>query len=128
MNACLYVRPLQITQARQCRISCMTNQRHSSARSDPNLNAAGDAIEIIKQFDTHLEALLPGANVTPQRLHRAMRHAILAGGKRLRPQLLLLVAESCSKKPWTAPVVKLATLAACALEMIHTASLIHDDL
>jgi geranylgeranyl diphosphate synthase type II len=57
-----------------------------------------------------------------------MRHAVLGGGKRVRPQLLVLVAESCSREPWSAPVLQMVTLAGCAVEMIHSASLIHDDL
>ncbi len=52
----------------------------------------------------------------------AMRYSVLAGGKRLRPVLALLAAEACGADP------RLALPAACALEMVHTYSLIHDDL
>ncbi len=51
-----------------------------------------------------------------------MRHSLLGGGKRLRPVLALLAAEACGGRP------RLALPAACALEMVHTYSLIHDDL
>ena len=63
----------------------------------------------------------PGAACPPQ-LAEAMRHSLLGGGKRLRPILALLATEACGADP------KLALPAGCALEMIHTYSLIHDDL
>ena len=58
----------------------------------------------------------------PTRLAEAMRYSLLAGGKRLRPILVLMSAEACGAEPLQ------AMPAACALEMIHTYSLIHDDL
>ncbi len=58
----------------------------------------------------------------PDRLREAMAYSLLAGGKRLRPLLLLLSCEACGGN-WEA-----ALPAACALEMVHTYSLIHDDL
>ncbi len=58
----------------------------------------------------------------PARLVEAMRYSLLGGGKRLRPVLALLAAEACGG-PGDA-----AMPAACALEMVHTYSLIHDDL
>jgi geranylgeranyl pyrophosphate synthase len=88
----------------------MTRKQSQAALADAPW-VAGDAAEIINQFDLHLDELLPSAETTPERLHRAMRHAVLAGGKRLRPELLLLVAESCSERPWSAPTLRLATLA-----------------
>ncbi len=63
----------------------------------------------------------PGA-ACPPRLVEAMRHSLLGGGKRLRPVLALLATEACGADPG------LALPAACALEMVHTYSLIHDDL
>jgi geranylgeranyl diphosphate synthase type II len=62
------------------------------------------------------------AVAVPGRLLEAMRHSLLAGGKRLRPVLCLAAAESAGKAD------EVAMPAACALEMIHTYSLIHDDL
>ncbi len=72
--------------------------------------------------DQELERLLPAADERPPVLHQAMRHSVFAGGKRLRPILCLeagrlFVAEKNS-------LLRLA----CALELIHTYSLIHDDL
>ena len=58
----------------------------------------------------------------PPRLAEAMRYSLLAGGKRLRPILAMLAAEACGADPAG------AIPAACAVEMIHTYSLIHDDL
>ncbi len=58
----------------------------------------------------------------PTRLRDAMRHSLLAPGKRLRPMLVLMAAEACGCDR------RMALPAACAVEMIHTYSLIHDDL
>ena len=63
----------------------------------------------------------PGA-ACPPRLAEAMRYSVLAGGKRLRPVLALMAAEACGADP------DVALPAACALELIHTYSLVHDDL
>ncbi|MGC8762548.1 MAG: polyprenyl synthetase family protein [Acidobacteriota bacterium] len=70
-----------------------------------------------------LEHLLPSPEVEPAELHAAMRHSVLAGGKRLRPVLALAAYEACGGRE-TAAVLP----AACALELLHTYSLIHDDL
>ena len=72
-----------------------------------------------------LERTLPAADAHPQALHRAMRYAVFSGGKRLRPQLLLQVAYACGAQP---AELELALRAACAVELIHAASLVHDDL
>jgi geranylgeranyl pyrophosphate synthase len=69
----------------------------------------------------------PGA---PPALVDAMRYSVLAGGKRLRPMLVLGAAEACGARLGiaAADVLRLATPAACAIELVHTYSLIHDDL
>ncbi|MBF0192189.1 MAG: polyprenyl synthetase family protein [Magnetococcales bacterium] len=70
-----------------------------------------------------LDAHVPSANRPPQRLNAAIRHSLLGGGgKRLRPILVLAAAEAVGGS--IAPVLPMA----CALECIHTYSLIHDDL
>jgi geranylgeranyl diphosphate synthase type II len=69
-----------------------------------------------------LACLVPSEDVEPRQLHRAMRYSLLAGGKRLRPALVLASGES-----FGAATDDLMP-AACAIEMIHTYSLIHDDL
>jgi geranylgeranyl diphosphate synthase type II len=75
-----------------------------------------------KQVDRALDRWLPSEKTRPVTLHRAMRYGIFAGGKRLRPILCLAAAEACGGK--TSPALP----AACAVECIHTYSLIHDDL
>jgi geranylgeranyl diphosphate synthase type II len=69
-----------------------------------------------------LDRLVPRESVPPQRLHEAMRYSLFAGGKRLRPVLTLATGEAFGAK------AEDLMPAACAIEMIHTYSLIHDDL
>jgi len=69
-----------------------------------------------------LDQLLPGADAQPQTIHQAMRYSVFAGGKRLRPMLCLEAARIFSME------IHAALEAGCALEFIHTYSLIHDDL
>ncbi len=75
-----------------------------------------------EDVDRALERLLPGTDVWPEHLHRAIRHSVFAGGKRLRPILCLTAGEVLGAR--TEDLIE----AACGLEMIHTYSLIHDDL
>jgi geranylgeranyl diphosphate synthase type II len=69
-----------------------------------------------------LDRLVPSETTPPAQLHRAMRYSLLAGGKRLRPVLALAAGEALGAD--TDDLMP----SACALEMIHTYSLIHDDL
>ena len=73
-------------------------------------------------IDRALDRFLPRASVKPATIHKAMRYSLFAGGKRLRPVLTLAAAEACGGG------LPAATPAACAVECIHTYSLIHDDL
>ena len=75
-----------------------------------------------KLVERALDRYLPKANMKPATLHRAMRYSLFAGGKRLRPILCLAAAEACGGK------IGNAVPLACALECIHTYSLVHDDL
>ncbi|HEX2749984.1 MAG TPA: farnesyl diphosphate synthase [Verrucomicrobiales bacterium] len=75
-----------------------------------------------ERVDTALDQLLPPAAEPPGTLHAAIRHSMFAGGKRLRPILLLAACEACGGD------AEKAVPAACAVECIHTYSLIHDDL
>jgi geranylgeranyl diphosphate synthase type II len=69
-----------------------------------------------------LDRFLPGEKTRPATIHRAMRYSLFAGGKRMRPAILLAAAEACrGAEPEAMPL-------ACAVECIHTYSLIHDDL
>ncbi len=75
-----------------------------------------------RTVDAALNRLLPKATARPATIHRAMRYSLFAGGKRLRPIVSLAAAEACGGK------IEHALPAACAVECIHTYSLIHDDL
>ncbi len=78
--------------------------------------------ECTRQVDGKLEKLIPDTQISPVSLHSAMRWSLFAGGKRFRPALVLAVGST-----FGAPENKLLRTAA-AIEMIHTYSLIHDDL
>ncbi len=69
-----------------------------------------------------LDHFLPAENVRPATIHKAMRYSLFAGGKRIRPALCLAAAAACGGTD------KDALPLACAVECIHTYSLIHDDL
>lgn len=75
-----------------------------------------------RQVDAALERCLPEHGDHPPKIHEAMRYSVFAGGKRLRPILALLACEAVGGSPED------ALPAAASLEMIHTYSLIHDDL
>jgi geranylgeranyl diphosphate synthase type II len=79
-------------------------------------------VEAREIVDTGLDRLLPQESVSPTKVHAAIRWSVFAGGKRFRPILLLAVGQA-----FGAPQQRLIDTA-CALEMIHTYSLIHDDL
>jgi geranylgeranyl diphosphate synthase, type II len=87
-------------------------------------------MDILKEYlaekktyiDAALEQLLPGEGDCPESLYRAMRYSTMAGGKRLRPILCLAACHAVGGDRSD------AIACACALEMIHTYSLIHDDL
>jgi geranylgeranyl diphosphate synthase type II len=75
-----------------------------------------------KLVDAELDRLVPPETTLPETIHRAMRYSLFAGGKRIRPLLAIAAAEAVSEAPVG------VESAACALELIHTYSLIHDDL
>lgn len=72
--------------------------------------------------DAAMDRYLPKANKRPGTIHEAMRYVVFAGGKRLRPVLCLAAAEACNGE------VSDALAPACAVELMHTYSLVHDDL
>ncbi|MEE2775299.1 MAG: farnesyl diphosphate synthase [Acidobacteriota bacterium] len=74
------------------------------------------------EIETALDRLLPAEDLAPQRLHAAMRYSIFAGGKRVRPALVVLAGELFGAQR------QRLLAGAAAMEMIHTFSLIHDDL
>ncbi len=89
--------------------------------NDPVFNLKTFLAEHQALVNAHLEKILQALD-SDRELVRAMTHSLMAGGKRLRPVLALASARACGKD------IALALPAACALEMIHTYSLIHDDL
>jgi len=74
------------------------------------------------ETEAALERLLPDARIAPQRLHEAMRYATLGGGKRVRPMLVYAAGELAGAD------TRALDHAACAVEMIHAYSLVHDDM
>lgn len=75
-----------------------------------------------KRFESQLESRLPKNEQTPSLLHNAMRYAVLAGGKRMRPLLVYAAGEALGVD------IEQLDSVACAIEIIHAYSLIHDDL
>ena len=74
------------------------------------------------QVDAAMSGFLPKAKQRPATIHTAMRYCVFAGGKRLRPVLCLAAADACDGETTD------ALAPACALELMHTYSLVHDDL
>ena len=72
-------------------------------------------------LEAALDAALPAETAWPATIHRAVRYSLFAGGKRIRPLLVLATAEAVGGAADVLPL-------ACAVEMIHTYSLVHDDL
>ncbi len=80
-------------------------------------------IQRVVQFtENQMDSLVPSEQTRPAKLHQSMRYSLFAGGKRMRPALCLAAVEACGGK-WED-----AARMAAAVEMIHTYSLIHDDL
>lgn len=78
--------------------------------------------ERIRLVDSALDLYLPGTETLPTHLHEAIRYSVFAGGKRIRPILMLAACEAVGG------AIKNVLPAACAVEMVHSYSLIHDDL
>jgi geranylgeranyl diphosphate synthase type II len=79
-------------------------------------------VEQQKLVDAELARQVPSEDTPPETIHRAMRYSLFAGGKRIRPILCMAAARAVSDRPAGVEA------AACALELVHTYSLIHDDL
>jgi geranylgeranyl diphosphate synthase, type II len=105
-----------------------TRTMTSSATRKNELSGLGAYLDRIRRrVDEALTTYLPEVDANPSaacpaRLAMAMRHSVLGGGKRLRPVLCVMAVEACGG------ALEAALPAACALEMVHTYSLIHDDL
>jgi farnesyl diphosphate synthase len=79
------------------------------------------------RVEAALERFLPSGKIAPQRLHDAMRYAVLGGGKRIRPLLVFAAGEVAAGESLRADPARLE-VAGCAVECIHAYSLVHDDL
>lgn len=102
-----------------------------SARGQPSRPAVSDGgafpleayvTRRMQWIDRALRHYLPAPNTRPATIHKAMHYSLFAGGKRIRPILCLAAAEACGGNPEEALPL------ACAVECIHTYSLVHDDL
>lgn len=91
-------------------------------QTGPSFDLQGYVTRCTESVNKALDTFLPKEKVKPFTIHKAMRYSLFAGGKRMRPALCLAAAEACGGK-WAD-----AMPAACAVECIHTYSLIHDDL
>src|SRR5258708_6589296 len=107
----------------------MRRDSRASSRSSPrkkkcwNLMSLDEYLKSRRALvDATLDAHLPPPNTPPAVIHEAMRYAVLGGGKRIRPILAIAAAEACGAdaRPLLKPFA--------ALELIHTYSLVHDDL
>ena len=78
--------------------------------------------QVLDRVESALDHYLPAADVLPAPLHDAMRYAVMGGGKRVRPLLCHAAGELTNATP------EALDAAACALEMIHVYSLVHDDM
>jgi len=78
--------------------------------------------ERLQRTDAVLQSVLPAPEIAPQRLHEAMRYAVLGGGKRVRPLLAYAAGEVAAADP------ERVAIAGAAVELIHAYSLVHDDL
>ena len=86
------------------------------------IDFAGWSHAQLQRVEAALQRVLPAPEIAPQRLHQAMRYAVLGGGKRVRPLLAFAAGELSAADP------DRVALAGAAVEMIHAYSLVHDDL
>jgi geranylgeranyl pyrophosphate synthase len=100
----------------------MTTSEIANERAASAENLRHFVINGRQLVDAALDRILPAETGLPAKVHAAIRWSVFAGGKRFRPILLLAVGEAFGSAP------ELLIDTACALEMIHTYSLIHDDL
>jgi geranylgeranyl pyrophosphate synthase len=99
----------------------------TATQATPDADATALLTEAVRLADVALERWLPPADEAPTRLHQAMRYSVFAGGKRLRPALVLASARAvggAANEQMTASI----GAAMAAVEVLHTYTLIHDDL
>jgi geranylgeranyl diphosphate synthase type II len=105
---------------KQPRMSAKTKHRAAPARPKFDLPRFLDSRT--RAVNLALDGFLPPAATRPATIHRAMRYSLFAGGKRMRPALCLAAAAACGGSEASAMPL------ACAVECVHTYSLVHDDL
>jgi geranylgeranyl pyrophosphate synthase len=104
-------------------VNAVSGARQSAVADSTKGGAFREQLESWQaRMELALAARLPGPDVVPARLHEAMRYCVLGGGKRIRPALLFAAARAVGR---TEDEVEGA---ACAIELIHVYSLVHDDL
>ncbi len=104
---------------------CGKNSSNSSSKTSSSGAGSVDALylaKLVERFNSHLENYLQRYGQGPPRLLEAMAYSLLTGGKRVRPMLVILSCQCCGGQELQ------AMPAAAAIEMVHTFSLIHDDL
>ena len=99
-----------------------TKATRAGARPSPGFDLQNYLETRTTRINRALDRFLPKENARPATLHRAMRYSLFAGGKRMRPALCLAAAAACGGTE------EAALPLACAVECIHTYSLVHDDL
>jgi geranylgeranyl diphosphate synthase type II len=103
-----------------------TRMSGSNRNSVPRRDQAFDLAHFLESrtaaVNAALDRFLPAASARPSTIHKAMRYSLFAGGKRMRPALCLAAAAACGGRESDALPL------ACAVECIHTYSLVHDDL
>jgi len=82
----------------------------------------------VTRIERELERVLPAASQAPERLHAAMRYAVLGGGKRVRANLVYAAGHACCDDTANPAIAAALDRAAAAVELIHAYSLVHDDL
>jgi len=100
----------------------MTVLQSDMENSSPEVSFKAWTQAVLTRTETALEGFLPTVTTLPQRLHEAMRYAALGGGKRVRPLLCHAAGEAVGAR------AEALDAAACAIEMIHVYSLVHDDM
>lgn len=104
------------------RCAMSTTATRSGARRQSSFDLKSWVDQRSKEVNRALDKFLPKARTKPGTMHESMRYSLFAGGKRMRPALTLAAAEACGGSYDDAIPL------ACAVECIHTYSLIHDDL
>ena len=108
---------------RRSSVNAAAEPRHALPRDSAGHAAFGALLESWRtRIERALAARLPEASAVPTRLHEAMRYSVLGGGKRVRPALLFATARAVGLPE------EEVEAAACAIELVHVYSLVHDDL